>query len=398
MAEAVTPASGSEKGPSMPAAQAAGLNEESKNVFTELFGKDASQKSSGLMSTVAAQQDKKTSFFASKPKEDDMLSLKKLREHPSKPGAALFKASILLLVLTFAVGMSQTSSRLSLIGVNPALKVEEAQDRVEALAADVHVQNHLEAALLLDQYMSKADEYFYNLTQSESQYTSENKKAEFEEQVEELKPELTTLLGNIQQNFSSEVSGDALANAQLVVDALVAELHAQKDSVDEQTLLQDIQDLETAKTLLSQTDFKASVTAIDLAEVTEEDFENVYDRFSEVNASVTALISKIKSARVAWSVYLDEIETLTKRVDPLFNTEFEGSLSLDEVRFSTNGTVTVTGSTVTDDTKNFTLVSDLIDTYEESEYFMDVEDRSYTKSDSEETYTGSFRINLTIEN
>lgn len=398
MAEAVNPASGSEKGPSMPSAQAAGLNEESKNVFTELFGKDASQKSSGLMSTVAAQQDKKTSFFAEKPKEDDLLSLKKLREHPSKPGAALFKASILLLVLTFAIGLSQNSSRFSLIGVNPALKVEEAQDRVEALAADVHVQNHLEAALLLDQYMSKADEYFYNLTQAESQYTSENKKADFEEQVEELKPELTTLLGNIQQNFSSDLSEEALTSAQLVVDGLVAELHEQKDSVDEQTLLQDIQDLETAKTLLSQTDFKAAVTAIDLAEVTDEDFEKVYDQFSEVNASVTALISKIKSARVAWSVYLDEVETLTKSVDPLFNTEFEGSLSLDEVRFNTNGTVTVTGSTTTDDSKNFTLVSDLIDAYEESEYFMDVEDRSYSKSDSDEAYTGSFRINLTLEN
>ncbi len=398
MAEAVNPASGSEKGPSMPSSQAAGLNEESKNVFTELFGKDASQKSSGLMSTVAAQQEKKTSFFASKPKEDDTLTLKKLKEHPSKPGAALLKASFLLLVLTFAVGMSQTSSSLSFFGVNPALKVEQAEDRVASLTADVHVQNHLEAALLLDQYMSKADEYFYNLAQAESQYTSENKKAEFEDKVDELKPELTTLLGNIQQNFASDISAEALVSAQLVVDALVTELHAQKDSVDEHTLLQDIQDLETAKTLLSQNDFKNSVKVIDLAEVTDEDFESVYDQFSEVNASVTALISKIKSARVAWSVYLDEIETLTKSVDPLFNTEFAGSLSLNEVRFSTNGTVTVTGSTVTDDTKNFTLVSDLIDTYEESDYFKDVEDRSYTKSDSDEAYTGNFRINLTIEN
>lgn len=398
MAEAVNSASGSEKGPSMPSAQAAGLNEESKNVFTELFGKDASQKNSGLMSTVAAQQEKKTSFFGGKPKEDEALSLKKLKEHPSKPGAALLKASVLLLVLAFAVGMSQNSSRLSFFGVNPALKVEQAEDRVASLTADVHVQNHLEAALLLDQYMSTADEYFYNLAQAKSQYTSENKKAKFEAKVDELKPELTTLLGNIQQNFASDISAEALASAQLVVDALVTELHAQKDSVDEHTLLQDIQDLETAKILLSENDFKASVEAIDLAELTDEDFEDIYNKFSEVNSSVTALISKIKSARVTWSVYLDEIETLTKSVDPLFNTEFAGSLTLDEVRFSTNGTITVTGSTVTNDTKNFTLVSDLIDTYEASDYFTNVEDRSYTKSDSEEAYTGNFRIKLTLEN
>ncbi|MFA4814704.1 MAG: hypothetical protein WC924_00040 [Candidatus Gracilibacteria bacterium] len=397
MAEGTNPASGSEKSPNMPLAQAAGLNEESKNVFTELFGKDASQKSSGLMSTVAAQQDKKTSFFGGKPKQEEPASLKTLKEHPNKPGVALLKASFLLLILTFGVAMSQNSSRFSFFGVNPALKVEQAQDRVDSLTADVNVQNHLEAALLLDQYMSKVDEYFYNLAQSESEYSSENKKVEYEGRVEKLKPELTTLLGNIQQNFSSAISAEALMGAQLVVDALISELHDQKGQVDEQTLLQDIQDLETAKTLLSQTDFKAFVTAINLAKISDEDFENVYDQFSEVNASVTALISQIKSARVAWSTYLDEIETLTKSVDPLFNTEFAGSLTLDEIRFSTTGTVTVTGSTTTDDSKNFTLVSDLIDAYEDSTYFKDVFDRSYTKNGEAETYTGSFRISLTLE-
>ncbi|MEK9159999.1 MAG: hypothetical protein AAB383_04685 [Patescibacteria group bacterium] len=397
MAEGMIPASGSEKGPAMPMAQAAALNDESKNVFTELFGKDASQKSAGIMNTVAAQQDKKTSFFGSKPKEDELISLKKLREHPSRPGAALFKASIFILVLTVGGFLTQNSSYFSFFGVNPALKVDQAADRVADLTADVQVQGHLEAALLLDQYMSSADQYFYNLAQAESEYSSENKKAGYEEELTELKPELTTLLGKVQQNFSTEVTPEEIVTAQAVVDALIAELHAQSGQVDEHSLLQDIQDLETAKILLSQLEFKALVNSIDLAEVTDENFESVYDRFSEVNSSVTALISKIKSARLTWSVYLDEIEKLTKSVDPLFNTEFPGSLSLSEVRFTTDGTLMVTGSTLTDDSKNFTLVSDLIDAYEDSDYFSNVEDRSYSKSDEAETYTGSFRISLTLE-
>lgn len=397
MTEGMIPASGSEKGPAVPLAQAASLNEESKNVFTELFGKDASQKSAGIMNTVAAQQDKKSSFFGSKPKEDELTTLKKLREHPSKPGAAMFKASLFILVVTVGVFLTQNSSHFSFFGVNPALKVDQAADRVAVLTADVQVQGHLEAALLLDQYMATADEYFYNLAQAESEYSSENKKADFEDNVSELKPELTTLLGKVQQNFSLEVTPEEIVTAQAVVDALIAELRAQSGQVDEQTLLQDIQDLETAKTLLSQVEFKNLVSSIDLAEVTDENFESVYDRFSQVNSSVTALISKIKSSRITWSVYLDEIEKLTKRVDPLFNTEFAGSLSLDEVRFTTDGTLMVTGSTKTDDSKNFTLVSDLIDAYEESDYFTKVEDRSYSKSDDTESFTGNFRISLTLE-
>lgn len=397
MAEGINPATGSEKGPAMPMAQAASLTGESKNVFTELFGKDASQKSAGIMNTVAAQQEKKTSFFGSKPKEDDMATLKKLREHPSRPGSAMLKASFLILVLTVGGFLTQNSSHVSFFGVNPALRVEQGEDLVTTLTSNVLMQNHLEASLLLDQYMSTADEYFYNLAQAESEYSSENKKATFEEKVDELKPELTTLLGKVQQNFSMAATPEEIVAAQVAVDALIAELREKEGQVDAQSLLQDIQDLETTKTLLNQAEFKALVASVDLAEVTDENFESVYDKFSTVNSSVTALISNIKASRVAWSVYLDEIENLTKNVDPLFNTEFPGSLTLEEVRFTTDGTLMVTGKTTTDDSKNFTLVSDLIDAYEGSDIFMNVEDRSYTKSDEAESYTGNFRISLTLE-
>lgn len=397
MAEGINPATGSEKGPALPMAQAASLTGESKNVFTELFGKDASQKSAGIMNTVAAQQEKKTSFFGSKPKEDDVATLKKLREHPSRPGSAMLKASFLLLVLTVGGFLTQNSSLVSFFGVNPALRVEQGEDLVATLTSNVLMQNHLEAALLLDQYMSTADEYFYNLAQAESEYSSENKKATFEEKVAELKPELTTLLGKVQQNFSMAATPEEIVAAQTAVDALVAELREKEGQVDAQSLLQDIQDLETTKTLLNQAEFKALVASVNLAEVTDENFESVYDKFSTVNSSVTALISNIKASRVAWSVYLDEIEKLTKNVDPLFNTEFPGSLSLEEIRFTTDGTLMVTGKTTTDDSKNFTLVSDLIDAYEGSDSFMNVEDRSYTKSDEAESYTGNFRISLTLE-
>jgi len=397
MAEGTNPATGSEKAPAMPLAQAANLDTDSKNVFTELFGKDASQKSVGIMNTVAAQQEKKSSFFGAKPKEDDLLTLKKLREHPSRPGSAMLKASFLILVLTVGAFLTQNSSHFSFFGVNPALKVDQAEARVATITSDVLVQNHLEAALLLDQYMSTADEYFYNLAQTESEYSSENKKATYEANVVELKPELTTLIGKVQQNFSMEATPEEIVTAQTAVDGLIANLRTQEGQVDAQSLLQDIQDLETTKTLLGQLEFKTLITSVNLAEVTDADFENIYNKFSELNSSVTALISKIKASRVTWSVYLDEIEKLTKSVDPLFNTEFPGSLSLDEVRFSTDGTLMVTGSTITDDSKNFTLVSDLIDAYEESDYFMDVEDRSYNKNTSEEAYTGNFRISLTLE-
>ncbi|MFA6023768.1 MAG: hypothetical protein WC777_00925 [Candidatus Gracilibacteria bacterium] len=369
---------------------------ESKNVFTELFGKEGAT-TSPLAQNVLAQKEKGRSFFGSSPKQESELSLKTLREHPRKPGAAVLKASVLILIFTVAGFLTQNSTRFSFFGVNPALRVQQAEEQVLELSARVLVQNHLEAALLLDQYLSKTDEYFYALSQLQSQYTSENKKAEYQLQVEEMKPELIDLLSQVQEDFLKEMSPELLAASQQEVDTQLTALHEQAGTVDETILVQEIQDLETAKNLMTQNAFKLSVLALDLEKMTGEDFEAVYTQFSEVNASITALIGKIKNARFEWSFYLDQLERLTKTVDPLFGTEFAGSLSLDELRFTSMGTVTLTGTTVTDDSKNFTLVSDLIDAYEKSEYFKDVFDRSYNKNSENEAYLGSFRISLTLE-
>ncbi len=397
MAEAENTAPGSEKKPGVPMTQAAPLNDESKNVFTELFGNDSSQKGSSVMNTVTTQQDKKTSFFGAKPKEDDTLSLKKLREHPSRPGAAMLKASVLLFALTAGAFLTQNSSHFSLIGVNPALRVEQAQDRVDDLTSNAQVRSHLEAALLLDQFMSKSDEYFYNLDQAESEYSSENDKQKFQDNVDTLEPEITTLIGKVQQNFNRPMSDTELSNAVAVADNLINELKSQSGQVDEQILLQDVQDLETAKNLMAQVEFKNTILAIDLTQITEDDLHNIYEEFSSINSSVTSIISKLKSDRKEWSFYIDELESRTEEVYALFNTEFSKSLSLDEVRFTSDGTVMVSGTTSTDDSKNFTLVSDLIDEYESSEYFKDVEERTYNKNNSSDEYTGSFRIQLTLE-
>ncbi|OGJ46470.1 hypothetical protein A3J23_03040 [Candidatus Peregrinibacteria bacterium RIFCSPLOWO2_02_FULL_48_14] len=372
---------------------------DSKNVFTELFGKDTSQKDSGLMSTVAQQQEKKGGgFFDSKPKMDEVAKIKASAKHASQPGATFLKASVLLLALTVAGFLSQNVSMFSYLGTNPALRVEQAAQQLEESIAEIRVQKHLAAALLLDQYSGLADEYLYNLEQSESDYSSENKQAEYAAEAEALRPQLITLLFQIQEYLADEIPNEAMEIAKTVIDELTTGLHAKSGSVDEQTLLQDIQDLETTKTLMQSKNFKTSIAAIELEEVTDEELADVYMDFSTINSSLAALISTIKETRKPWSEILDEIELLTKTVDPLFNTEFPGNLKLDEVRLNADGSVSIAGSTETDDTKNFTLVSNLIDTYEESEFFMNATDRSYSKSDKDkDSFTGAFQISMQLE-
>ena len=64
----------------------------------------------------------------------------------------------------------------------------------------------------------------------------------------------------------------------------------------------------------------------------------------------------------------------------------------------TFGAVVLSGQTKTIDAKNFSLITELIDAFEESPYFKNVEMRSFSKSGDEITgFTASFNLNLTIE-
>lgn len=372
--------------------------ESTKNVFTELFGQDVSQHDSGLMNSVAQKSSPRMNFFKSKPKATEAeLTLKSLRSAEAKPGASVLKGAFLLGVIVVLGFLTQNSSAFSFFGVNPALRVEQNQADVLKLTAQVEVKKHLTAVLLFDQYSNRADEYSYNLEQAESAYSSSNKREEYGKKAEGLQPELVALLGQIQSHLNTPLSDVELTAARAETDELITELHAKKGTVDEQTLLQDIQDLQSVQALLQSQAFKDMVNGLILADVTDEQLQTIANDYGSINASVSAIIRSIQNTQKTWSFYLEEIESLTASVYPLFNTEFQVNLNIEDILLNTDGSVVVRGKTVTDDTKNFTLVSDLIDAYNESEYFMNAQDRNFNKNDAEENYTGSFNITMDIE-
>ena len=352
-----------------------------------------------MMDAVVKQEDGKgTSFFGKKPELKDLKSLGKasVKIEKGRPGKIVLQVAILLLILTGGFFYTQNSANFTLFGSNPAQKAALAESEVSELRGEVNVEHYLSAVLLLDQYAGQADEYFYNVQQAESAYTSANKAADYESAAAEQREDMLALLADVQGHLPS-LTGDDLIAAKAVVDELVTALQGKSGEVDEQTLLQEIQDFETAKTLMQSPAVQQSITGLNLDEVADEDLAAVAEDFSQINSSVTALISEIKAERTNWSFYVEAIEDLTKEVDPLFNTEFQGNLELSSVAFGPTG-VTVTGKTLTEDTKNFTLVSNLMDVYEASDHFMNVEERSYSKSgNAENAYSGSFRISMSLE-
>jgi len=114
-------------------------------------------------------------------------------------------------------------------------------------------------------------------------------------------------------------------------------------------------------------------------------------------------IGAVKAKRTSWLWIIDKIEEVTIGVDPNFNSGLFEVTGL-EVKYNgytldaNSGAVVLSGQTRTIDAKNFSLITELIDAFEQSPYFKNVEMRSFSKSGDEISgFTASFNLNLTIE-
>lgn len=390
--------------PATSAAPAPAAAQPNKNVFTELFGGDKAVKDSTLMQGVIQKQDdKKSSFFAKKP-ELESKKTEVFKVNRSKPGTLLLKVAVFALIATGAYFYTQNSAGFGLFGVNLGQKAVLAEEQVNELKAEIMVQKNMTAFLQLLEFSSLADEYLYAKDQISSDYVSQNKKTEYEKDVDEAETKMLALIVEIQENIGSEPSDEEKRLAVTTIDEMVKELQEKKDGADEQSLLRDVEDLESTKKLIQSSSFNSYLRELNAEKIDDKDFEKIMEEVNNLNQSVSAIINTIKASRQEWSSILEQIELVTKTVDPLFNTEFTGSLSLSSVQFDTETkAITITGKTNTDDTKNFTLVANLVDAYENSGLFMNAEERSFSKSSStsadgeDEKYLSSFKISMELE-
>lgn len=392
----VTPSVNSTPTPAPQKAEAPTPDKAQSNVFTQLFGDDKVMQSADLMKSVNEQDSLgKKSVFGKKPTLKSIKAEQKAKK-VSQSGKVLLRASVLLLILVGGFFYTRNHAEFNWLGTNPAQKVMIAQEELNEVQAEVTVQKHLTAALLLDQFSGKADSYLYHLDQSESDVNSSNKQEEFAEQAAEDREEAVVLLEQIVDKVDSTITPEQKVAANTLVSELIKALEAKSGDVDATALTQDIQDLQTARSLIQNDEFRSQLLALDLNNLDAESFNILLGDYNELHQSTYAVIGAIKSQRTEWSAYFTEIEMLTKKVDPLFNTEFPGNIHLTDIHFDANH-ITISGETSTDDTKNFTLVSNYIDTLEASSSFRNVEDRSFSKNEGEEDYTGQFRITLELE-
>jgi len=140
------------------------------------------------------------------------------------------------------------------------------------------------------------------------------------------------------------------------------------------------------KTLFRESDFY----------LTLKDLSKDINGFAKNDFSVVA---KIKENRIKWTEFITNINNLTQDLDAYYYDDkvrriFYSSFSFD----SKQKTISVTGMSRRFEPYNFTLLADLIDTFEKSGVFQDVVMSGFNKSKQGDYYTAPINMTFKIQN
>jgi hypothetical protein len=410
--------------------------EHAEDSFENLFNKKKeSSNDTELMKNILQQ---KAVAPKIKPILGDAPTLQKSLEETkiSNQKNKLRSAQIIFLFVFFAaLGMagyfySELSPKFDLFGPNTTARLTDVNKNLRSSQTTINKYRYLAAQLDLNAFSFTSDKY---LDKTAQMAASAAKAKELAPEVKELAEELSAILSRIKDNLEPTI---VLETFRTKAESILTdeEIRREFESDLRQSLQQDRKNILSAKILSENNEQNLRIidnalklvgnskmlnsiksVSVDLLEKDLLDYaenkdpekrKEIQKTMESVLASTKsdiAIIGSVKAGRTEWSWIIDKIEQVTTIVDPNLNaglfevTGKEIVYNGYELESSTNKIV-LSGNTRTNDANNFTLISDLIDQLEGSQYFKNVEMRSFTKSGSAQLgYTANFKIDLQLE-
>lgn len=288
----------------------------------------------------------------------------------------------------------------TLRGPNTAQKLQNSNQAIISTQTSINQKNHLLMAF-----------YLQELSYLSDTYAKARKEGLNDSGLADLQERILLAYENAQTKFKEPIKVANIPEENFI-NALKNELREEINLLKKEELtdviIQDINNYSTALDLVSNKNltkfFNKNTEDIrnDLARddsslliLTQEALDIVKNDFSNVNV--------LKENRIKWSSIIEEIETITKEEDTLYNTGFFeelGGIKYSAFDFdSENNRIVLTGQVKRDDGTTFTLITNLLDSLEQSQMFKQVENRSYPKTGDEDMgYTSTFRIELYLDN
>lgn len=387
-------------------------HETSKTILPDLFGESATPKGpategSNVVNAVVSQTDT-ARILGPKPTIHPSIDI------PGKGfslSGFLLKLSIFLAVATALFFYSQLQTQFEIFGKNPAQQLSSLESTIQEEQTTLNLYRWTLATYALDEFSQLADHYLYQLSIYESEWTSRNTKTSLEAELTELQDSMKTELATVKDHVSATLYPENTEFSSLSLPELdnqyTSLLMTRIDS-DKQALLvkeggpytTEIATLDSVLNLLNHPNLVTTVRTLDFeSDLSTESIQTLFEYAMEINTSEYLTVLSVKNQRTDWNNLLQSIEALTSQVDPLYESNLPSYIEYSNISLDAEtGEVALRGTTRTDDSLNFSVISDLIDELEQSDLFMNVETRSFSKSESQEDgYTAQFTISMIIQ-
>ncbi len=400
---------------------------------------------SKLLESVVAQKglaDKSKPILGSAPalqkaleQEKEMQLKRRLRV------AQVFFLSVFICALAMVLYFySELSPGFNLFGANTTARLAQLNTNLASKQNELNRDRYLAAQLELNQLSFVSDQYFDATTKMAAPGASADEKQLYELAATESAAKIPVIIGRLRnvlqedlvaKTFRSEAEEELTDDVKQTnaLEALRGILTEYKNSLvatggATDANKQEIRLTDNAIKLVGNTAVLVKVKSLSTDELKKnlEDYiadldplkrQSLQDTISSILSSTTsdiATITSIKNQRVDWLKVISQIEAETVKVDRFYKPadinrksviSLQGGVEYTGYNFNTmEKSISIIGSYKTPDASTFSRVSELIDVFEKSPYFKNVEMRSFSKSAgyaAETGYEASFTLKLELE-
>ncbi len=321
-----------------------------------------------------------------------------------------FLVAIVFFVVTLTDVFSLVSSPLGYTSLTKQLANDNTD--IISLKTELNFNKYLLLKGYLDEFGYYGDAFAQNYEIFNTKTSTQAEKSSAGEKIASAKPELKKSFIAAKDIFSKEFDAplyttDASTQdtmtlfQQKLIDKLNTKAAELKDSTDMQAK-RDYKNYIQIVALISNSELKNLIQSTDFDSLKDEDLYKLVNKVNSIVVNDLNVIQQIKNKRIRWSDIINEINLRTMAVDTSYNQDVYNQLG--GIRYtsydfdSESKKLSINGETKIFDTTNFTLITDLIDSLNNSTLFSNAEMRSFSKSGSlDDGYTASLKLSLNLK-
>lgn len=320
-------------------------------------------------------------------------------------------ASVVFFTSQLTTVFDFVSTKLGIPNITQELSATNSE--LITLKTDINLYKYLQIKGNLDAFSYNGDSYIQNYKVANSQTATDEDKKKALGEMDSARSKLRNYVLELQDLYAEniyiplidpELTDDVELNT-LFKERLVAKLNEKASSYannESSQARREFKNYDQTIILAGNTQLRQLVIGADYDALSDDE---LYEFIKAMNALIVndfSIIQTIKDNRIKWSDIMKEIELRTIEVDSFYDEnlyEDVGGIRYTSYDFdSVNRKIDIVGETKRFDTRNFTMIADLIDKLNQSGIFMNGEMRSFSKSGSlEEGYKASIKLTFNLQ-